>query len=412
MGKLTTKGVEKLIRDGKPGATADDAGLYLKVKGPGAASWQFRFQLAGARRAMGLGPCASVGLAEARQLAADARKLVAEGIDPLEARNARLARKAAAAGAVPAKARTRPKTFREHAAAYIEAHRASWRNAKHAQQWENTLTTYAYPTIGDKAPNQITTEDMLAILSPIWTTKAETASRVRNRIELVLDAAAALGAMKGPNPARWRGHLDKLLPKRAKASKSHHTAMSYAELPEFFAKLGARSDNSSRALQLLILTAARTSEVLLAKWPEFDFDAGVWNIPGERMKSGRPHRVPLSPHMLDVLNTLPRDESDYLFPGARKGRPLSNMAMLQLMRGMNLEAVPHGFRSTFRDWAAEETHYAREVCEMALAHVIGDQTEAAYRRGDLLEKRRQLMNDWGAYCVSKTNTNVNGPTHG
>lgn len=397
---LTTKQVEKLIRDAQPGATADGDGLYLKIGPTGAASWQFRCQIAGKRRMMGLGACSVLTLAEARDKAAEARKLAKQGIDPLEARRAAEAAERAAVT-----------TFREVALDYIESHRAGWRNAKHGQQWTNTLAQYAYPKFGDKPVDEVSTEDVLGALKPIWMEKPETASRVRNRIELVLDAARAKGLSTGINPAAWRGHLDKLLPKRTKGSKGHHAAMDYRAMPAFYKRLTTERDSlSAAALQLTILTACRTSEVLLAAWDEFDLDNRLWTIPARRMKAAVAHRVPLSDAAMELLNTIMRktDDADgYLFPGAKAGKPLSNMAMTMVLRKLGHgDLTVHGFRSTFRDWAAEETHYPNIVAEMALAHTVKDEVEAAYRRGDLLEKRRALMADWATYCATTPAANV------
>lgn len=391
---LTTKQVEKLIRDAHPGATADSDGLYLKVGPTGAASWQFRYQIDGKRRMMGLGACSVLTLAEARDKAAEARKLAKKGIDPLAARRvAEAAEKAAAT------------TFKDAALEYIRAHRAGWRNAKHGQQWENTLAQYVYPKFGDKPVSEVSTEDVLGALRPIWSDKPETANRVRNRIELVLGAARAKGLATGINPAAWRGHLDKLLPKRSKASREHHAAMDYRDLPDFYKRLATERDSlSAVALRLTILTACRTSEVLLAEWSEFDLDNRLWTIPGQRMKASVAHRVPLSDAALTLLDTIMRmvegTGEGYVFPGARAGRPLSNMAMTMVLRKLGHgDLTVHGFRSTFRDWAAEETHYPNIVAEQALAHTVGNAVEAAYRRGDLLQKRRALMDDWARYCM-------------
>lgn len=393
---LTVKQVEKIIREATPGATADGDGLYLRITDTGSASWQYRYQLKGKRRLMGLGSCAALGLSDARDRAAEARKQVRQGIDPLAVKEA----------AANEDAR-RLTTFKDVAEDYIKAHRGGWRNAKHAQQWENTLEAYAYPKIGAKRIDEIGTEDVLAILKPMWQEKPETANRVRNRIELVIDAAKAKGLSPAPNPAVWRGHLDKLLPKRSKASKGHHAAMEYAKLPAFFARLREERDSlSCIALQVTILTACRTSEVLLADWSEFDLEGKLWTIPGVRMKAGRPHRVPLTDSVMDLLQALP-SKTGYLFPGAKKDKPLSNMAMTMALRKLkHADLTVHGFRSTFRDWAAEETHYPNIVAEMALAHTVGNAVEAAYRRGDLLEKRRALMADWAAYCTSTAAANV------
>jgi integrase len=296
-----------------------------------------------------------------------------------------------------ATARARATPFKDVALDYIAAHRAGWKNAKHAQQWENTLATYAFKVIGELPTQEVGVEHVLTILKPIWTVKPETASRLRNRIELVLDAAKAKGLRDGENPARWRGHLDKLLPPRLKVrAVKHHSAIPWTELPAFVATLEEAEDLSSKALRFTILTACRTSEVLDATWAEIDLVAGIWTIPASRMKAGKEHRVPMSKAALDLLIGLPRVEgNNHLFPGARKGKPLSNMAMLMVLRRMKRnDLTTHGFRSTFRDWASEVTHYPREVCEQALAHAVESAVEAAYRRGDLFGKRQMLMDHW------------------
>lgn len=394
---LTVKQVDKIIRDAVPGATSDSNGLYLKITPAGNASWQYRYQINDKRRMMGLGACSQVSLAEAREKAATARQMVKQGTDPLEV-------KETAEREVKAKA----VTFSDLAKDYIASHRAGWTNAKHAQQWTNTLATYATPKIGNKPPGEITTADILEILKTLWAEKPETASRLRNRIELVIDYARAKGLSDQPNPALWRGHLDKLLSKRVKLSRGHHAAMDYRELPAFFKRLNDDRDSlSSKALALTILTACRTSEVLDAKWEEFDLPERMWTIPADRMKAQRPHRVPLTDAAIGILKAIkPATESEptgWVFPGAREGRPLSNMSMTMVLRKMDLgDLTVHGFRSTFRDWAAEETHHANIVAEQALAHVVGNAVESAYRRGDLLDKRRALMSDWATYCSSKT----------
>ena len=396
---LTTKQVDKLIRDAQPGATADGGGLYLKVGPTGAASWQLRYQINGKRRSMGLGACAGVTLAQARIRAAEARKLVKAGTDPL-------AQKEADERLIQAQATT----FKMLAQQYIDSHRPGWKNAKHAQQWGNTLEQYAYPVIGDKPVAEVSTADVLTILKPIWQSKAETARRVRNRIELVIDAGRAQGLSALPNPAAWRGHLDKLLPKRSKASRTHHAAMDYRELPAFYTRLTTERDSlSAAALQLTILTACRTSEALLATWDEFDLDNRLWTIPASRMKASVAHRVPLSDAALALLDAIRARGTGEgcLFPGAKAGKPLSNMSMTMVLRKLGHgNLTVHGFRSTFRDWAAEETYYPNIVAEMALAHTVKDDVEAAYRRGDLLEKRRALMADWASYCSTKPAKNV------
>lgn len=389
---LTVKQVEKLIRDAAPGATADGDGLYLKITPTGSASWQYRYQINGKRRMMGLGPCSQVTLAQARDAAADKRRVVKSGIDPLDAQAAEyLAEKA------------KKLTFRELTEQYIENHRPSWSSAKHAHDWKSSVVQYAYPTIGEKPPEQITTADILEILKPIWSSRGVTADRVRNRIELVIDSARAQGLSDKPNPAVWRGHLKMLLPKLT-ADKKHHAAMDYSDLPAFYAKLG--DTLPSKALMLTILTACRTSEVLEAKWVEFDLPAKLWTIPPERMKARKEHRVPLSEAAIQLLEGLTSKEG-YIFPGTIKDKPVSELTMLRVLKNnWPIKLTVHGFRSTFRDWASEETHYPNMVAEQALAHMVGNAVENAYRRGDLLEKRRALMADWASYCTKKPASNV------
>ena len=419
MPKLTVRTVESLVKAGTPGVTGDGEGLYFQISKTGGTSWVFRYKRAGKARMMGLGRYPETGLADARAKAAEARKLTSAGVDPLAAREAERERhqveqererqRIEAERAALERAKVRAVTFKTVAADYIAAHRAGWKNAKHGQQWENTLATYANPVIGHLPTDEITTAHLLEILQPIWGEKTETASRVRNRIELILDAAKARGLRDGENPARWRGHLDKLLPKRSKVqARTHHAALPWAELPAFMAELAGHEDLTYKAMRLTILSACRTSEVLGATWSEIDREARTWIIPAARMKAGKEHRVPLSDAALAVLDSLPRVAgSPYLFPGARKGRPLSNMAMLMGLRRMGREGLTmHGFRSTFRDWAAERTHYPREVCEMALAHVVAAGAEAAYWRGDVFDKRRALMADWGAYATTAPAANV------
>jgi integrase len=290
-----------------------------------------------------------------------------------------------------------------------EAHRCpqtGWKNAKHRAQWKSTLATYAYPVFGGLSVSTVDTALVLKTIEPIWGTKPETASRLRGRIEAVLDWARARGFRHGENPARWRGHLDKLLPARRKIARvKHHAALPFAEIPAFMNELRARVGVSARALEFAILTTTRTSETRNARWSEIDTASKIWTIPAERMKAGREHRVPLNERAVAILRAMPResDGDGFVFIGARSDRPISNMAMLELMRGLRPGYVPHGFRSTFRDWAAETTNYQNHIVEMALAHVVGDKVEAAYRRGDLFEKRRRLMSDWARYCGRQVN---------
>ena len=388
---LTAKAIEKLT---EPGRYAVGAGAYLQISKRGTKAWLFRYQRDGKARQMGLGPCALVTLAEARAKAVEARKALLEGYDPLEAKAARRAnaRLEAAKGL----------TFRDCAEQMISSHEAAWKNLKHRAQWRSTLATYCYPAFGELPVANVDTGLVLKSIEPIWTAKPETAGRVRGRIEAVLDWAKARGYRDGENPARWRGHLDKLLPNRRKVrSVRNHPALPHAELPGFMAELRSRQSVSARALEFAILTAARTSEVIGATWPEIhDIAAKVWTIPAERMKAGKEHRVPLSERAVELLTALPREDNNpFVFVGGRAGKPLSNMAMLELLRGMRPGSgyVPHGFRSTFRDWVAEQTSYSSEVVEMALAHAIESKVEAAYRRSDLFDKRAHLMRDWAFY---------------
>jgi integrase len=396
-------------RTGKyTGMHSDGGGLYLQVT-PSGASWLYCFMLNGRSREMGLGPLHSVGLADARRKAEGARRLRAEGIDPIEARKAERAKIALEAA--------RAITFKDAAEKFIEAHRAGWRNAKHADQWSSTLETYVYPMLGSLSVQDIDVPLVLKVLEPIWKTKTETASRVRGRIEAVLDWATVRGYRRGDNPARWRGLLENVLPQRSKVQRvAHHAALPYAEIGAFVAALRKQEGISALALEFTILTAARTGEVIGAKWGEFDLVEKTWTIPAERMKGGREHRVPLSVRALEILAemkplaqvALGQDETEaFVFPGGKPGKPLSNMAMLKLLERMGRDDLTaHGFRSTFRDWAAERTSYPREVAEMALAHSIGDKVEAAYRRGDLFEKRRRLMNEWAKFCSTVPSGNV------
>jgi len=340
---------------------------------------------------MGLGGYPDVTLAGARESARNARLLIKNGKDPIaEAR--------AAASALRA-SRARDMSFEQAAESYMAAHETGWRNAKHAQQWQNTLATYAYPKVGGLMVRDVELAQILAVLEPIWTDKTETAKRLRGRIEQVLDWAAARGYRDGLNPARWRGHLDKLLARPSKVVHvEHHAALPFTEMGNFMLRLRDAKGMGARALEFTILTAARSGEVRGATWAEIDLKAAVWTVPGNRMKMGREHRVPLPPTAVALLNAIPRMAgTDLVFP-AQRGGALSDMTLSAVVRRMKVAAVPHGFRSTFRDWASEQTNYPRDVAEMALAHAIGDKVEAAYRRGDLFEKRRRLMADWATFC--------------
>jgi integrase len=385
---LTAVAVGKLT---KPGRYAVGDGAYLQIATGGTRSWLFRYKRDGKARHMGLGPYSLLTLAEAREKARQARRALLEGIDPLEAKAARRARVRLDAA--------RRMSFRQCAERMIASHEAAWKNPKHRAQWKATLATYVYPVFGDLSVAAVDTVLVQKALDPIWRTKPETAGRVRGRIEAVLDWAKVHQYREGENPARWRGHLDKLLPNRRKVrAVKNHAALPYPELPAFMEELRKRTSVSARALEFAILTAARTSEVIGATWAEIDLKSHVWMIPAHRMKAGKEHRVPLPDRALEVLRSLPR-EGDFVFMGGRAGKPLSNMALLELMRGMKPGFVPHGFRSTFRDWAADTTAYPSEVVEMALAHAIESKVEAAYRRSDLFEKRRRLMADWASYCA-------------
>jgi integrase len=354
--------------------------------------------LDGRAREMGLGSYYDVSLAEARDRARSFRRMVKEGLDPIEERRARRAEQRSE--------RARVMTFRECAEAYIQAHRAGWKNAKHAAQWPSTLEAYVYPVFGDLPVHAVDVRLVMKVIEPIWTVRPETASRVRGRIEAVLDWATACAHRTGENPARWRGHLENLLPNKFKVRKvEHHTALPYGELGAFMAELRRQPGIAARALEFTILTASRTGEVIGARWDEISIVERLWTVPGERMKAGREHRVPLSPQALAILDHMRAIRvGDFVFSGGRGSQPISNMAMSMTLRRMGRGGLTvHGFRSTFRDWAAERTNFPREVAEMALAHTVSDKVEAAYRRGDLFEKRRQLMAAWARYAASPAN---------
>ena len=376
----------------KPGRYADGGGLYLQVTKSGAKSWLFIYRLNGKRPEMGLGGFPAISLKDARTLAAECRLSLQFGVNPLEER-----RKKETAQRLEA---ARALTFDDCAAAYVDAHKTGWKNAKHAQQWPNTLQAYASPVFGSLPVADVDTALVLKALEPIWKTKTETATRVRNRIELVLNWAAARGYRKGENPARWRGHLDKLLPPPSKVKKVvHHAALPYPDVCAFIKALRQRDGTGARAFEFLILSATRVGETIGGRWEEIDMKQKVWTIPAERMKAGREHRVPLTDRMLTLLQEAGPKKQGYVFSGQKPGKPLSNMAFEMVLRRMQSgDITPHGFRSTFRDWASETTGYPREVAEMALAHTIDDKVEAAYRRGDLFEKRRRLMADWEHWC--------------
>jgi integrase len=361
----------------------------------GAKSWVFRYKAGSKLYEMGLGPLHTVGLAEARTKARRCREQRLDGLDPLAARQAtRTQAKLDAARAM---------TFQACADAYIAAHKAGWRSAKSLTAWEGTLGAYVHPVFGALPVQAIDTALVTKAIEPIWAEKPETAGRVRGRIEAILDWATARGHRQGENPARWRGHLDKLLPNKTKVRRvEHHAALPYPEIGAFTAELREQEGVAARALEFAILTAARTGEVIGARWDEFNLAERLWTIPGQRMKAGREHRVPLPDAALAIIETMAGiREGDFVFPGGKASRPLSNMSMLMLLRRMGREDLTiHGFRSSFRDWAAERTGFPAEVAEMALAHTVADAVERAYRRGDLFQMRRQMMDAWAKFCAA------------
>ena len=389
-------------RSSTPGLYADGAGLYLRVGRGGSKSWAFRYMLKGKPREMGLGGLNKVSLADARKKAGDARLLLSEGRDPLTERKVEETRRATAEKLAAA----RTMTFDKCADAYISAHEVSWKNEKHRQQWRNTLTTYVSPVFGSVPVQDVDSDHVMRVIEPIWNTKTETARRVRGRIEVILDWAKVRGYRAGENPARWRGHLNHLLAARSKVrAVKHHAALPYTEISAFMKELGEIDGTGAAALEFLILTAARTSEVIYARWTEVDLKNHVWIVSAERMKGGCEHRVPLSTAATTVLKRTKQLNGEYVFPGRTPDSPLSNMALLMTLGRMNHGNITsHGFRSTFRDWAAERTNVPGEVVEMALAHAVESKTEAAYRRTDLFDKRRRLMEAWAEYCGKRKPT--------
>lgn len=367
-----------------PGRHSDGGGLYLSIDNTGRRRWMFMYVRNGKRVELGLGSGRDLSLAAARNEAAALRASLAGGGDPKAER--------AREKGVP--------SFGEFADAYVEAMTPSWRNPKHARQWKMTLTTYAAP-IRHRPIDEIDTDDVLKVLQPLWKRTPETAERLRGRIENVLSAAKAKGYRSGENPAVWRGHLDQLLPKRQRLTRGHHAALPFDQAPAFMADLRARRAVAAQALEFTVLTGARSGEVLGAQWNEVDLDRRLWIVPAERMKAAREHRVPLSARAIAILTEVAElGTTGFVFPGPKPGTPLSSMAMAMLLRRMKADITVHGFRSTFRDWASETTGFPHEVCEMALAHTIGNKAEAAYRRGDLFEKRRKLMDAWTSYCTT------------
>ena len=386
--ELSPLEVRRLVQPGRWSVGGTD-GLALQVTTSEARSWILRVRVAGKQREIGLGSFPTVTLAEAREKAREHRALLAQGGDPVAARRA--------AQSATAAERQAQQTFSTVASQYIAQHETSWKNEKHAAQWQSTLQTYADPVIGKLFVRDVTPAHVIKVLEPIWATKTETATRVRSRVELVLDFAAARGLREGPNPARWRGNLDAAFPKASRVAKvRHHAAVAVADVADFMQRLRQQQGISAKALEFAILTAARSGEVRGATWGEVDLAGAIWTVPAARMKGGREHRVPLSKPALKLLKALAQGEAqDLVFPGQRG--PLSDMSLTAVLRRMEIAATAHGFRSTFRDWAAERTTYPNEVAEMALAHTIGDKVEAAYRRGDLLEKRAALMRDWAKF---------------
>jgi integrase len=393
------------VRNAKVGRHGDGNGLSLIVTAPDRKHWQFRYMRAGKGREMSLGNAAYVTLAEARQKAQEAHRLLAQGVDPLDQRHA-------------SNAVNEPTTARSFAAVaeqYISAHQVSWRNEKHKYQWRQSLASYAYPVIGDMDVAAVEMEHVLAALHPIWTTKTETASRLRGRIETILAYSIVSKWRVGPNPATWRGNLQMILPAPDKVARlKHHAALPWQEMPAFMAKLCERDSIGGMALRFTILTAARSGEARGARWSEIDLEVALWTVPGTRMKAGKPHRVPLSDAACNVLRAAAKVREDegptaLVFPGLKRGEPMSDMTMGAVLKRMGrADLTVHGMRSSFRDWAAEATDTANHVVEQALAHAIGSGVEAAYRRGDLFEKRRALMRDWAAFCDRRSGANPNG----
>jgi len=392
MSKLTAVKIAKLDIK-KQAQYGDGKGLWLQVSAFGTRSWLLRYMVGGRARVMGLGPYPEVSLKEARERAAEARKQIRDGVDPIDARREKkMAAKVEAA---------RLTSFAQCVEEYLETHESAWKNNKHREQWRSTIATYAHPIIGKLPVAAVDTALVLKVLRPIWLKKPETASRLRGRIERILAWATVSEYRQGENPARWRGHLQEMLPAKTKVQKvKHHAALPYADVPAFMAQLRGRDSISARALEFTILNANRTGEVIGAKWEEINFEDKVWTVPASRMKAGKEHRVPLSACAMEILKSLPRErDNPFIFIGGSKGKALSNMAMLELLRGMNGNGYTvHGFRSSFKDWCAETTNYPRELAEAALAHTLPNKVERAYQRGDLLEKRRRLMREWAKFC--------------
>lgn len=377
-----------------PKLLSDGGGLYLQVTPRGSKSFLFRYAFNGKQQSMGLGPAHTVGLAEARDMALQYRSLVLKGVDPKVEKE----RQMAAPNAVL------DKSFQWCAEQYIEAHKDEWRNSKHTHQWGQSLQDFVYPKMGEVPVREIDVHHVMKVLAPIWKTKNATATRVRGRMERILGWAAINSYRSAENPARWQAYLSELLPKPSKVNKvTHHPAIPHAEIAAFVKRLRQQPDGVSvRALEFLLLTAARTGEVIAAGFSEFDLEKKIWTVPADRMKANRIHVVPLSDRAVEIVKSIKHlPDEKFVFRGVKLGQHISNMAMLQLMRRMEMKAVPHGMRSSFRDWAADMTDFPRELAEAALAHVVGDKTEAAYLRTNRLDRRREMMDAWAAYCTSK-----------
>jgi len=397
MARIRVLSALKIKQNLKPGMYVDGLGLYLKVGSGNSKSWIFRYRINGKLRDMGLGPLHTVSLAEARDKAEVCRVIRLKGLDPLEERSKEQQAKTIEAAVTI--------TFEKCAETYIATHRDGWKNGKHAEQWTATLQTYVYPIFKDRPVTEIDDALVLKVLQPIWKEKTETASRVRGRIERILDWARVMKYRTGDNPARWRGHLDHLLPKRSRVTAIvHHAALPIDETPAFIQVLRREETVVARAFEFCILTATRTNETMGMRWSEYDEKTQLWTVPGTRMKAGRDHRIPLAERSQQILAAMQDIRiNDFVFPGGVKERPLSSMAFLMLLRRLERNDITaHGFRSTFRDWAAERTDFPNEVVEMALAHTISNKVEAAYRRGDLFEKRRQLAETWASFCAGQT----------
>ena len=397
--QLNRLSARTIASKGEPGLYCDGGGLYLQVTHSGTKTWIFRYRspVTQKTRDMGLGPLHSVGLAEARDKAATKRSHLSSGIDPITERNDEMQRKVSEAA--------RAVTFSKCAVSYIESHRAGWRNEKHAEQWTNTIEAYCNPVMGSLPVQEVDTRLVLKVLEPIWATKPETASRLRGRIECILDWARVRDYRKGENPARWKGHLNQLLPMLSKKSRvKHHNAMPFSEVPSFIINLRDLPGIAARCLEFTILTAARTGEAINAMPREFDLDSATWTVPASRMKAKKEHRCPLSLRAIAIVREMLALKSDWIFPSQRRPGPISNMSMLQVLDRVGIDVTVHGFRSSFRDWAAERTAFPHELCEMALAHTIPNAAEAAYRRGDLFEKRAGLMNAWAEFLAAPPKT--------